>query len=85
MHFHPAENIELLHDRKVLFFYQGLDGFHSGADIGKASLFSFDNPLFRVAVTVEDDSLMVLYDFQDDLLYFCVEVFCLFQPAGNLA
>ena len=67
-----------------LLFGQNRDRVHHGLDIGKAAALRLLDPLIRVAVSIEDDALMLGSVFFDQIVNRHVEVFRLLQYVAGL-
>ena len=80
-----GEDTELLEQFDRLLGGQGLGSLYHGLDVGKSSSGCLFYPLLRIAVAVEDDSLMLSQVLLDQIVYGNIEIVCFLQNVCCLA
>ena len=85
LQFRLGEDVELLVQSDDIGLGQSGNGVHHALDVGQAAAGSFFYPLVGVAVTVEDDPLMLGQGFLDVSAAGGFEIVCAFQSVGSIA
>src|SRR5699024_4887540 len=78
-HFALGENLVLCEKVDVLLRNKGWESIGCGSEIQQTSALRFFNPFLRIVVAVEDNSLVVLQNFLDNVVKNCVKVLSTFK------